>query len=529
MGIVTDPRRLIELIGKERATIGEVIAARAAASPNAAFVTCGSRSWSYREGWTLSLRFAGFLGSIGLCRSRVAVFLPKCPEALWTWFGSAASGTVFLALNYNHRADVLQDMIDRSGADLLVTDRNGWQVVGPMLPRACRHVVITDGPLDQPLPAVICHSWREIAAHPVVKPSPVLPSDPATLLYTSGTTGRSKAVLLPHNLYCRGAAWLAESFGYHPADTFHDWMPLWHIGGQLHVTMSAVMAGSSLVQFRSFSRRSFWDEVKAARATIFCGFASILSLLMEAHPSDLDSDHPLRVGLVGNMSAEVKEAFERRFAVRLLDTYGMTECEPLTLPTDSTPPGSCGLPCPDFEIAIMDDEDQPMPAGSAGRICVRPRNPDMMMQEYEGDGPSTVRAWRNLWFRTSDRGRLDGRGYLYFIERMASSIRRGGENISVSDVEQVILSHPEILAAAVVGVPDRVMGEEIKVAVIRRPGCDVSEAELHDFMSRRLAPFMVPRFIDFVVELPYTDVGKLKRDDLAIRTGHEWDARSALP
>ena len=170
----------------------------------------------------------------------------------------------------------------------------------------------------------------------------------------------------PHNLYCRGAAWLAASFGYRSTDTFHDWMPLWHIGGQLHVTMSAVIAGGSLVQFRSFARKSFWNEVRTSRATVFSGFASILSLLMEAPPSDMDGNHTLRVGLIRNMSTDVKEAFERRFGVKLLDTYGMTECEPLTLPNAGTPAGSCGLPCPDFEIAILDDEDRPVSTGSAG-------------------------------------------------------------------------------------------------------------------------------------------------------------------
>jgi crotonobetaine/carnitine-CoA ligase len=266
--------------------------------------------------------------------------------------------------------------------------------------------------------------------------------------------------------------------------------------------------------------------VKTTRATVFCGFANILSLLMEAPPSDMDGNHTLRVGLIGNMSAEVKEAFERRFGVSLLDTYGMTECEPLTLPNACTPAGSCGLPCPDFEIAIMDDEDRPVPTGSVGRICVRPRAPDMMMLKYEGDTAATVHSWRNLWFHTSDRGRLDDRGYLYFIERMASSIRRGGENISTSDVEQAALSHPEILAAAAVGVPDRIMGQEIKVVVVRRLGSEISESGLHDFLSGRLAAFIVPRFIEFLADLPYTDVGKLKRDDLAILTGHEWDARA---
>jgi crotonobetaine/carnitine-CoA ligase len=521
-----EPRRLVELVGKERATIGEVLEARTAASPDATFVSSGTRSWSYRDGWNISLRFAGFLGSIGLCGRRVAVFLPKCPEALWTWFGSAASGTVFAALNYNHRADLLRDLIDRSGADLLVTDRDGWQIIGPMLPTTCRHVVITEGSLEGLQPRAVFHSWQEIAAHPAAEPSPVMPSDPATLLYTSGTTGRSKAVLLPHNLYCRGAAWLAASFGYRSTDIFHDWMPLWHIGGQLHVTMSAVIAGGSLVQFRSFARKSFWNEVKTSRATVFSGFASILSLLMEAPPSDMDGNHTLRVGLIGNMSTEVKEAFERRFGVKLLDTYGMTECEPLTLPNAGTPAGSCGLPCPDFEIAILDDEDRPVSTGSAGRICVRPHAPDIMMLKYDGDAAATICSWRNLWFHTSDRGRLDESGYLFFIERMASSIRRGGENISAGDVEQAALSHPEILAAAAVGVPDRIMGQEIKIVVVRRPGSEISEPKLHVFLSRRLAAFIVPRYIEFVADIPYTDVGKLKRDDLAVFTGREWDARA---
>src|SRR5262249_8049950 len=149
----------------------------------------------------------------------------------------------------------------------------------------------------------------------------------------------------------------------------------------------------------------------------------------------------------------------------------------------------------------------PVPNGSAGRICVRPRIPDMMMQAYEGEAAATVHAWRNLWFHTSDRARFDDRGHLYFIERMASSIRRGGENISASDIEQVALSHPEIVAAAAVGVPDRIMGEEIKLVVVRRAGSAISAVELHDFATRRLAAFMVPRFIEFAAELPYTDVG----------------------
>jgi carnitine-CoA ligase len=527
MGIVSYPRRLVELVGKERATIGEVLAARVAATPNATFVVSGTRHWSYREARDTALRFADFLNSLDLSGGRVAIFLPKCPEALWTWFGCALTRTIFAALNYMHRGEVLQDIARRSAADLLVTDRAGWDVIGPMIPQSCRYVVITDGPAEEYVPSAPLYSWQQVTAHPTAEPVSVLPTDTATLLYTSGTTGRSKAVLLPHNLYCRGAGYLAESFGYGPNDRFHDWMPLWHIGGQLHVTMCAMIAGSALVQFRTFSRRSFWTEARDTGATAFSGFASMISLLMEAPPTDKDRDHPLRVGLIGNMTAELKEAFERRFRVVLLDTYGMTECEPLTLPTVGTPAGSCGRPCPDFEIAIMDDEDQPVGTGTAGRICVRPRVPDMMMQVYEGDAAATVQAWRNLWFHTSDRGRFDKQGYLYFIERMASSIRRGGENISAVEVERVFLSHPDVAAAAAIGVPDRIMGEEIKVVIVRRSGSSITAAELRDHAAQRIAAFMLPRFIEFVAELPYTDVGKLKRDRLALRSGQEWDARDS--
>ena len=212
------------------------------------------------------------------------------------------------------------------------------------------------------------------------------PGDIATLFYTSGTTGRSKAVLVPHNMYCRGAAHLVDCFGYRSDDRFHDWMPLSHIGGQLHVTMTAIVAGACLIQFPAFSRHRFWDEVRASDATVFSGFASILSLLLEAPASPDDRRHRLRVGLIGNMPAELLTAFERRFGVTLLDTYGMSECEPVTLPrVGAMPAGSCGRVCPDFEVAILDEDDRPLPTGEAGRICVRPRVPDVMMQGYEGD------------------------------------------------------------------------------------------------------------------------------------------------
>jgi crotonobetaine/carnitine-CoA ligase len=521
-----DPALLTALVGKGAATIGEVLAARVAQTPEAPFIEHQRRRWTYAQGWMESRRFAAFLTARDLAGGRVATFLPKCPEAVFTWFGAALSRGVYVALNRAHRGAVLANLVARSGANLLVTDRAGWEDIGNLLPPTLTRILFIDeAPAEQPA-GLQCFSWRDVICSAPADPIFGRPEDIATLLYTSGTTGRSKAVLLPHNMYCRGAANLADCFGYRPYDRFHDWMPLSHIGGQLHVTITAVVAGACLVQFPRFSRQSFWEEVRSADATVFSGFASILSLLLEVPAGPDDRRHKLRVGLIGNMPAETLTAFERRFGVTLLDTYGMSECEPLTLPRPGEmPPGSCGRICPDFEVAILDEDDRPLPAGTAGRICVRPRVPHVMMLAYEGDAEATVAAWRNLWFHTTDRGRFDDQGFLYFIDRMKYSIRRGGENISASEVEEVFLAHPDIVACAAVGVSDAVMGEEVKIVVVGRADATMDAAALHTYACARMAGFMVPRYVEIREALPYTDVGKLKREELALSTDAAWDAR----
>jgi carnitine-CoA ligase len=523
-----DPAHLVALVGKGTATIGEVLAARATRTPDAPFIEHQQRRWTYAQGWLESRRFAGFVAEQGLIGSRIATFLPKCPEALFAWFGASISRGVYVALNRAHRGAVLGDLVARAGADLLVTDRAGWDIIGDLLPETLTRVLFIDSTPAVLRPGVSSFSWQTIADSSPAEPVSCRPEDLAILLYTSGTTGRSKAVLLPHNMYCRGAANLVDCFGYRSDDRFHDWMPLSHIGGQLHITMTAIVAGACLVQFPAFSRQSFWDEVRKAEATVFSGFASILSLLLEAPGGPDDRRHRLRVGLIGNMPAEILTAFERRFGVTLLDTYGMSECEPLTLPRPGeTPPGSCGRICPDFEVAILDEDDRPLPIGQPGRICVRPHVPHIMMLGYEGDAEATVAAWRNLWFHTTDRGRFDDAGFLYFIDRMKYAIRRGGENISASEVEQVFLQHPDIMACAAVGIPDKVMGEEVKVVLVRRAGASCDEASLHAYARSQMAAFMVPRYIEITDRLPYTDVGKLKREELSVLGGTSWDARTS--
>ena len=198
---MSGPARLVALVGKGTATIGEVLAGRVTETPNAPFIEHQQRRWAYAQGWAESRRFAGFLAEQGLIGGRVATFLPKCPEALFAWFGAAISRGVYVALNRAHRGAVLQDLMARAGAGLLVTDRAGWDLVGGLMPAGLTRILFIDCVPDDLPAGLSIFTWQAISESATAEPLTAQPSDLATLLYTSGTTGRSKAVLLPHNMY----------------------------------------------------------------------------------------------------------------------------------------------------------------------------------------------------------------------------------------------------------------------------------------------------------------------------------------
>jgi crotonobetaine/carnitine-CoA ligase len=486
-----------------------------------------SRSWSYSEAWLESLRFAGFLDGRISQADRVASYLPNGPEALWTWFGTLASGRVHVSVNRSHRGPVLADMLARSRAAILVTEAAAWPLLPPLRELGIPQVLFVDEVPEVGRSAgAAALSWEDVARSGEGVCRATDPAAAATVIFTSGTTGRSKAVRLPHNMYCRGGAHVADAFGFRADDVFHAWLPLAHIAGQLHITMSAVAAGASLALYKTFSRRRFWEEVAEARATVFAGLSNLLAMLLMDPEGPDDTRNSLRVGLIGNPPPSLQAAFERRFGVTILDTYGMTECEPLTVPAAGQPPGSCGRPGPDFELAVLDLRDRPVLPGVIGRMAMRPRVPDVMMQAYEGDEEATVAAWRNLWFHTQDLGRIDEAGFVYFVERLKDSIRRGGENISPAEVEQTLSAHPDVEACAVVGVPDPLVGEEVKAAIVLKPGAISDAAAIRAFASSRMASFMVPRFIEFLQSLPLSEIGKVQREELRRIGPGTWDAQA---
>ena len=520
--VIAPPSSLVALLGQEQATIPDVLLARTERFPDDTFLIWGTERWSNAEALAEIGRVAGLLERLGAgSRSRVVSVLTNQPAAIWSWLGTLWLGSEYVPLNHHHRGAILEDMLSRSRARILVTESSALPWLPALRETAVETVILVDPTGAEVESVVAFNSPAEVRE----QPAPVRPGDTACVLYTSGTTGRSKAVLVSHNQVVRGAARLVDAFGLRADDVFHNWLPLHHLGGQLHMTTTALIAGGAVALFPTFSRRRFWSEVAQARATVFCGFSAILQMLMSQPENELEKNNTLRVGIIAGIPAPIHDAFEKRFGLVIGENYGGTEADPLTAAGVAAPPprGSFGNAAADFELAVVDEHDNPVAPGNIGEVVARPRVADVMFSGYEDDPRATLDAWRNLWFHTGDLATQDEDGFFYYKGRLAHAIRRRGENISTFELEQIVRSHPGVNDCAAVGVPSVLGEEEVKLVVSLNPRTYLEPEQLRDFCAERMAKFMVPRYIEIIDTLPYTPLGKLDRKALNTVSPETWD------
>jgi carnitine-CoA ligase len=523
------PRNPVEgLVGSPRTTIPELFEARVRATPGAPFLRWDGRTWTYEEAWDEASRFAGWLLSTVSGANgdlHVASFLPNRPEAMWAWLGTLLAGATYVPLNRAHRGDLLLDMLVRSEAAVVVTDAEGMGDLPLLSATVARTVVCVGEPVERGDAATPMVAWSSIASHPPARGRAPAPADVAEVMYTSGTTGRSKAVLLSHNQLVRGAGWVAWSLAMDESDVIHAWMPLFHIAGQLNTTLATMIGGGTVALYPTFSRSAFWSQVGESGATVFIGFSNVLEILWALPPDPADSRCSLRAGIMGGIPPKLHRPFEQRFGLRLSECYGMTEGEPLVLPAPGSeyPVGSLGRQSPDFEVAVVDDEDQRLPPGSAGQIVCRPRVADVLSPGYHDDPDATLTAFRNLWFHTGDVGRIDEDGFVSFVDRGKHAIRRRGENISSWELEGLIAAHPAVAECCAVGVPSPLGEEDVKIVVVPEPGERVDPAELRAWCVDRMASFMLPRYVEVLDELPRNSLGKLLKSELRDTGPGTWD------
>lgn len=490
------------------------------------FIDVCGRSASFEEMLHVSSRLARGLRQLGVTRSdRVAMLLPNCFELVALWFATSSLGAIEVPTNPGLKGDLLCHNLNNCGAEVLVADAGALAELAKVqdsLPSLRTLILVGTDPAEARAAGI--RIGRIVSFDECMAPQlgfdlvDVHYSDPMAILYTSGTTGPAKGALMSHHHCYSWAAAMAANLGYASSDSYFSALPLFHTDAQMFGVLLPLIYGTKTTLVESFSASRFWDQLRASGASATNLLGAMAVILMRAPPSDTDRDNPVRVCQCIPMVPD-REAFERRFDMRLVTGYGQTETSFVTLDTvDDTRPGSCGRPHPDWQVAIVDEADRPLPPGSVGEIVSRPTKSWSMFSGYYRAEAKTVQTLRNLWYHSGDAGFMDKDGWLYFKHRLNEAIRRRGENISAYEVETVAEKHPDIVESAAFGIPSEFTEEDIMVVALRRAGSTVEPTELLDHF-RDLAPrHMVPRYIEITdTPLPRTPTEKVARNSLRQR------------
>lgn len=509
-------------------SVPEVLAHQLARHGNRSFLFFEDQVYGYADLDREARRVAGALQRAGIGKGdKVAIMLDNRPEYIFLWFGLSLAGAVEVPVNTAHKGDLLAYTLDQAECRLAFVDRAlrpQLDAVRARTPRLAR-VVVLDADGNE--------SWSEFLRDaPVPAPVVLRGSDPAAILFTSGTTGPSKGAVLPHRYPVYMAEIVSQQGRYAEQDRLLNALPLFHGNAQFLSTAPALLSGAQVVLERRFSASAFWDTVRRRGCTEFNYIGGIVSILLKAPPRPDDADNPLRVMIGAGAPRDRFEEFERRFGVQLLEGYGMSEIGiPLASFIDDRRPGSCGRPHFGYEVLVIDDDGNEVGPGVPGELLVRPRARDAMLREYYRMPEKTVEAWRDLWFHTGDYLQYDEDGWYYFVDRKKDAIRRRGENISSFEVERTVLAHPGVLECAAVAVPSELGEDEVLLCAVPRPGAWLEPADLVAHCEERMARFMVPRYVRILERLPKTPTERVQKYVLraeGIAPG-TWDREAAMP
>lgn len=526
------------IVGQRRIeweTIAALIAAKARQHGDLEFVEIDGVKMSYRELEERSRRVAASLLSLGVRKGdRVASFMYNTAEQILTWFGAVRLGGVWTPINAGLAGEDLAYTVQNSGARLLVCDDESRPRVDalPASVRAPLRTYLARGPARG--------DWRSfdelLAANVALEDLPTIgPADPAVILYTGGTTGLPKGVVLPHFSFVLAGVRYGEVFTVRPGELHFTTLPLFHAGAIQFAVMGPLVNDMRSVIDRRFSAGGYWKRVRDTGANVIDPIGAMVTMLCQQPESPDDRRHSVRIaiGIVNQIAADIPDRFKKRFAVPMVEMYGLTEAGGAMITSNRLSdycPGSNGKTHGWAELRIGDENDQPVVPGKVGEILLRPTFPHMFMLGYHENPAKTLEAFRNLWFHTGDLGRVDGRGNLYFTGRKAHWIRRRGENVSAYEIETILAKYPGVAEVVVVGVPSELGEHEIKAFILPAHDATLDPAAVVAWCLPRMAAFKVPRFIEFVDDFPRSVTKReIERGVLAkLPNDRAWDRESAM-
>lgn len=449
---------------------------------------------------------------------KVAIQLHNCPEFLMCLFGLAKIGAVMVPLNTQYTQEECGYILKKCNIATAVIEEEFLPIYDRSKPNddiCIKNIILARSGKKVPRTINLGENIRkqpeELKEH-----RPLSSDDVTEILFTSGTTSKPKGVVLTHCNILYAGIFTAWQFSLRHEDRYLTTMPAFHVDFQLNALMPVLIAGATLIAVEKYSARMFWKQICNFKATVTEAIPMMARTLMLQPQQEWEKDHCLReMCFYLPFTNQEKNAFEERFNVRLFTSYGSTETLVGVIgdsPYRERNWPSIGRPGLSYEAKIIDEEGNELPPNTIGEICIKGVPGRTLMKEYFNDPEATAKVLKpGGWIHTGDKGYVDESGWFYFIDRKVNMIKRSGENISTTEIENILMCHPKIAEAAVIGVPDPIRDQAVKAFIIFKEGEELSPEEILEYCRGRMAEFKVPSFIEIRTSFPKTCTGKVQK------------------
>jgi long-chain acyl-CoA synthetase len=480
------------------------------------------RGYTNLEMLRLSKKLANGLKDLGVGPGdKVVVMLLNCPEVLISYQGILRAGGIIVPVLFLLGQREITHIVRNSESVAVITSKDLLDRIDKNRDaiETLKHVIVVE---DENIPGTI-RFWDLVGGcSEGTIPIQIREDDLAVILYTAGTTGTPKGVMLNHrNLYANAVS-CSSMVDVNPEDVALAVLPLSHSYG-LTVMNTGYLFGNKAVMMRWFDTEETFRLIERYKVTGFAGVPAMFAMMLnspEADKYDLSSLERCACGSAP-LPVEILRGFQEKFDCTIREGYGLSEAAPVVsghYPNRPQKPGSIGQPIPGVEVKLVDKKNRSVPPGQIGELLVK--GPTVSPGYYKLP-EETAGTFRKGWLYTGDMARMDEEGYLYIVERKKDLIIRGGFNIYPRDVEEVLYEHSAVMDAAVIGVPDPVMGEEVKAFVVLRDGQSASEQHIIDHCQEQLGKYKCPRCVEFIDTMPRNPIGKILRKELRQRNANQ--------
>jgi crotonobetaine/carnitine-CoA ligase len=525
---------ILDLENPTDRNLGRILSLQAQQIPDKPCYIVGNKTYSFAEANSIVNRYAAGLADLGVEKDdRVVLFMRSCVEMIFMAYAANKLGAIWVPINADYKGTWLAESILDSKGKVLVTDTDKLPRVIDAMPLEDAGKLVIKQLDDTNLPegSIGLASLNSLADEepPVVD---IDYGDTCAILWTSGTTGKSKGVMQPHNVWINAAESAKNYFDVQEGDVVYNCLPLYNTGAWITSIFRALIVGIPVALDEHFSASDFWKRIEHYKATETTTLGAMHMFLWNAPETDEDANNTLRNANVIPLPPHMVKPFMERFGIKKIQKgYGQSEAalifQCIEAGEKEWKPNCLGTMAPGIDVTIRDDEGNECPPGTPGEFCLNPNRPYAIFNGYFENPEATKNAFYGEWYRTGDLGMRDGDDDYFFLDRKSDFIRDKGRNISSLQVEGAVMQHPAVEAVACFGIPsEHIENEtEVKIDVILKEGESLTAEELARFINDNAPYFFVPRYIEFVKELPYTPTNKVQKYKLREKglTGDVWD------